>query len=243
MLGAWGIPRSARLASLVAILLVMSVGCAREDADPAVRLYRTLHPTVVLLTMRIPAEEPARRRRGELDDAYGSGVVIASGRWGSRILTAAHVVADARGLRARVGDRRTVAAKVVATSDDALDLATVEIPVPGLSTVALGDPARLAPGRAVAVLGYPIPDAFSDERLGTVASLRTGRIASIRTGAIELDLPVIPGESGGPVVDLADGALLGIAASRFEDEPSIGFAIPVDAIRRFLATGRAKKNL
>ncbi len=90
-------------------------------------------------------------------------------------------------------------------------------------------------GRAVGVLGYPIPDAFEDEHLRTVVSLYTGRIASVRNGTMEIDVPIIPGESGGPVFDARDGDVIGIAESRFDDERAIGFATPIDIIRRFLA--------
>jgi S1-C subfamily serine protease len=91
------------------------------------------------------------------------------------------------------------------------------------------------PGRAVGVLGYPIPDAFEDERLRAVVSLYTGRIASVRNGTMEIDVPIIPGESGGPVFDARSGEVIGIAESRFDDERAIGFATPVDVIARFLA--------
>ena len=90
-------------------------------------------------------------------------------------------------------------------------------------------------GRDIGVLGYPIPDAFEDEHLRTVVSLYTGRIASVRNGTMEIDVPIIPGESGGPVFDAASGTVIGLAESRFDDERAIGFATPVDVIDRFLA--------
>ena len=85
------------------------------------------------------------------------------------------------------------------------------------------------------MLGYPIPDAFEDEHLRSVVSLYTGRIASVRNGTMEIDVPIIPGESGGPVFDGESGAVIGLAESRFDDERAIGFATPVDVIARFLA--------
>jgi S1-C subfamily serine protease len=224
-----------------ALLAALVLGaCARApaaDPDPPDRytqLYDRLHPSVVLFTMQIPADDP--KRKGQWDEAYGSGAIVASGPWGSQVLTDAHVVADARNLRAKVGDAgKTVPAHVGATSDDDDDLALVDIPTPNLPPVVFGTMDQVAPGRAVGVLGYPIPDAFEDERLRTVVSLYTGRIASVRNGTIEIDVPVIPGESGGPVFDAAGGEVIGIAESRFDDERAIGFATPVDVIRRFLA--------
>ena len=51
----------------------------------------------------------------------------------------------------------------------------------------------------------------------------------------EIDVPVIPGESGGPVFDAQTGDVIGLAESRFDDERAIGFATPVDIIAPFLA--------
>lgn len=224
--------------SIAAALIALLAGCAsaagaRSDGPDYTGLYNRLHPSVVLITMQIPADDP--KRKGQWDEAYGSGVIVASGAWGSRILTDAHVVADARDLRAKAGDTgKSVPLRVVAVSDDEDDLALLEIPTPNLQPVTLGDMRAVVPGRAVGVLGYPIPDAFEDEHLRTVVSLYTGRIASVRNGTVEIDVPIIPGESGGPMFDGETGAVIGLAESRFDDERAIGFATPVDIIDRFL---------
>jgi S1-C subfamily serine protease len=226
---------------LVAVLLALGVAACTRSAPPTgdssdryAELYARLHPSVVLITMQIPSDD--RKRKGKWDDAYGSGAVVASGAWGSRILTDAHVIADARNLRAKVGDAgKPVALRVIAVSNDEDDLALLEIAPANLPPVTLGSMESVVPGRAVGVLGYPIPDAFEDEHLRAVVSLYTGRIASVRNGTMEIDVPVIPGESGGPVFDARSGDVIGLAESRFDDERAIGFAIPVDTIARFLA--------
>jgi S1-C subfamily serine protease len=219
--------------------LLALTACAHRASTAAASdrytdLYTQLHPSVALITMQIPADDP--KRKGQWDEAYGSGAIVASGTWGSRILTDAHVVADARRLRAKIGDAgKTVPLRVIATSDDDDDLAILEIATPNLPPVTLGDMTHVVPGRAVGVLGYPIPDAFEDEHLRAAVSLYTGRIASVRNGTIEIDVPIIPGESGGPVFDAQTGLVIGLAESRFDDERAIGFATPVDIIVRFLA--------
>jgi len=226
-----------RFAAWLIALAVAACARAAPPPDPPDRfteLYDRLHPSIVLIAMQIRSDDP--KRKGTWDEAYGSGAIVASGTWGSRIITDAHVVAGARNLRATVGDRgKPVRARVVATSNDEDDLALLDIPTPNLPAIALGAMAEVAPGRAVGVLGYPIPDAFQDEHLRTVVSLYTGRIASVRNGTMEIDVPIIPGESGGPVFDERSGAVIGIAESRFDDERAIGFATPVDVIARFLA--------
>ena len=224
----------------LAVLLLAA--CTQQHSDDRyTEFYRRLHPSVVLFTMKIPADDP--KRKGAWDDAYGSGVVVASGAWGSRILTDAHVIEDARDLRASVGDTgRPVPVRVVARSNDDVDLALLEIATPNLLPAPFASHLDVQPGLAVGILGYPIPDAFQDEHLRQTVSLYTGRVASVRNGTLELDAPIIPGESGGPVFDGRTGDVIGIAESRFDEERAIGFATPLDVIGPFLAAHGPKSH-
>lgn len=223
-----------------ALVLTAAAGCANQAQggagsakDGYVTAYERLHPSVVLFTMKIPSDDP--KRRGGWDDAYGSGVVVESGAWGTRILTDAHVIADARDLVATIGDGRHARAHVVATTGEDEDLAIVDVPLPNQRAAVLGSIAHIEPGTPIGVLGYPIPDAFEDEHLGRTVSVYSGRVASLRKGALELDVPIVPGESGGPVFDVTTGDVIGIAESRFDEERAIGFATPIDEATRFLA--------
>jgi S1-C subfamily serine protease len=228
-------------AALLFAALVALGGCGRASShesagDIYVEMYRKLKPSMVLFTMDVPTDDP--KRKGAFDQAYGSGIVVESGAWGSRILTDAHVVADARHIMARIGDARKAPAHVVAVSNDADDLAILDTNVGQIPSVTLGTSNGLEAGRPIGVMGYPNPDAFEDEHLGTKVSIYAGRIASVRDGALELDVPIIPGESGGPVFDAGNGAIVGIAESRFDEERAIGFATPIDIAVKFWAAHR-----
>ena len=216
----------------VALLLVLLTACAQDYPDDRfVALVREIKPSVVLLTMRIPPE----KKKDGYDEAYGTGVVVASGAWGSDILTVAHVVQDASDLHATVDNRTKVPARVIAVNNDT-DVALLRtshpnLPVQRLSaTTPLGDQI----GRDVGLLGYPIPDEFEDEQLGLATSLTTGRLSSIRNDALEVTVPIVPGESGGPVFLVDTGKIIGLADSRFDDERSIGFAVPIGDVLHFL---------
>ncbi len=119
-------------------------------------------------------------------------------------------------------------------ADARSDLALVAIATPNRPVASLGTSRNVAPGTAIGVAGYPIPDAFTDEKLGIETSVFSGRVSSHRNDALELDLPVIPGESGGPVFDARSGVVLALAESRFDDEKAIGFGIPIEDAERFL---------
>lgn len=201
--------------------------------DPFVRVFRALRPAVVLLTMKIASNGPDHP--GRFDDAYGSGIVVASDATGSDVLSVEHVVHGAFHLRVTLDERRVVPARVIAV-DAKNDLALVRIDVPGRTVARLGRSRDVEPGTAVGIAGYPIPDAFSDEHLGVKTSVYAGRVSSQRSDSLELDLPVIPGESGGPVFDASTGIVIALGESRFDDEKAIGFGIPIEVAEQFLAS-------
>lgn len=201
------------------------------EGDPFVAAFRVVRPSVVLFTMKIPSDDP--KKKGQWDDAYGTGVIVASGNWGTQILTVEHVIEDAHNLHATIGEKTIVPATVVAR-DKKSDLALVETSKPNLPVATLSTAVGVEPGTPIGVAGFPIPDAFADEGLGVATSVYAGRVSSVRKGTLELDLAIIPGESGGPVFDARTGAVIGLAESRFEEEKAIGFAIPIDDAEAFL---------
>lgn len=218
--------------SIAALVLANLTGCAGRNPDDAfVASVRRLRSSVVLLSMRIPPEN----KKNHYDDAYATGFVIASGSWGSDVLTVQHAIEGAWNLHVTVGNRRKTPARVVAANAD-LDLALLRIPLGNLPAIALGSSAQLQGevGRELGLLGYPIPDEFDDEGLGLATSLDTGRLSSVRKDALEVTLSIVPGESGAPVFIADTGEVIGVADSRFDDEHSIGFALPIDDVKKFL---------
>ncbi|HTU70858.1 MAG TPA: serine protease [Candidatus Baltobacteraceae bacterium] len=219
-----------RLTALAAVLVMLAACSPRYPDDRRVALVRAMTPSVVLLTMRIPPEKKA----DGYDEAYGTGFVVASGTWGSDILTVEHVVDGAWDLHATIGNREEVPARVVAVNDDT-DVALVRTPRANLPALHIGAAdVRNQIGRDVGLLGYPIPDEFSDEQLGLATSLDSGLLSSIRNDALEVTLQIVPGESGGPVFLIDTGQIIGLADSRFDDEHSIGFTVPIGDALAFL---------
>ena len=221
---------------LAAIAMLALVACARNPDDALVYRVREMKPSVVLLRMKVPPE----KKSDGYDDAYGTGFVVASGDWGSDILTAAHVVDGAWDLTATIDNKVQVPAKILALDDDK-DLALLRIARANLPVIALPQPRDLLSelGREVAVLGYPVPDDFEDEKLGLATSIGTGVLSALRNDAVEVTLPIIPGESGGPVFLVDTGEIIGLADSRLDDEHAIGFAVPLSDITAFLANAEA----
>jgi S1-C subfamily serine protease len=215
-----------------AALMFGLIGCSRNaPEDPFVTTVRRLHPSVVLITMRVPPEN----KKDKFDEGYASGIVIASGAWGSDILTVQHAVDGAWNVHVTVANKQRYPAMVLAQNAD-LDVALLRTPHPNLPIAPLGSSKHLANeiGRQLGVLGYPVPDDFEDDDLGLATSLNVGRLSSLRKDALEVTVPIVPGESGGPVFVAETGEIVGIAESRFDDERSIGFALPIDEAKKFL---------
>jgi serine protease Do len=221
-----------KIVAFAAVALVAaSSACTRNSDDALVASVRQLTPSVVLLSMKVPPEH----KKDRYDDAYATGFVVASGEWGSDVLTVQHAIDAAWDVSVTAGNRKRSPARVVASNAD-LDLALVRTTRANLPIVHLGSSTRLQPdvGRQVALLGYPVPDEFDDEGLGLATSLDAGLLSSIRKDALELTTSIVPGESGAPVFFADTGQVFGVADSRFESEPSIGFAIPIDDAKTFL---------
>ena len=221
----------ARAGACLAVALALAPGsCARGDGTLAASAKR-LTPSVVLLSMKVPPEHKADR----YDDAYATGFVVASGNWGSDVLTVQHAIDGAWDIHMTVGNRERADAKTVAANQD-LDVALLRTRRPNLTVARLGSSANLQPdvGRPVGLLGYPVPDEFNDEGLGLATSLDAGVLSSLRKGALEVTLSIVPGESGAPVFFADTGEVIGVAESRFDEEHSVGFALPIDDAKAFL---------
>jgi S1-C subfamily serine protease len=216
---------------VVAAIALVLAACVRNSDDALVNAVHRIQPSVVLLTMKIPPEH----KRDKYDEAFATGFVIASGAWGSDILTVAHAVEGAWDLHVTYGNRKRVPVRVIATNADR-DVALLRTPETNLPFVKLGSSHDLHPeiGREIGLLGYPVPDEFQDEDLGLSTSLSAGLLSAVRKDAVEVTVAVIPGDSGGPIFIADTGEIVGLADSRFDDEPSIGFAVPIDDARTFL---------
>ena len=170
----------------------------------------------------------------------GSGFIVKSD---GLILTNAHVVRDASEVTVKLTDRREFRAKVVG-SDPESDVAVLRIDAKDLPTVRLGNAANTRVGDWVVAIGSPY--GFENSVTAGIVSAK-GR--SLPGGAyvpfIQTDVAVNPGNSGGPLFNLA-GEVIGVNSqiySRSGGYQGLSFAIPTDVAMRvadqIAATGHA----
>jgi S1-C subfamily serine protease len=178
------------------------------------------------------------------EEGQGSGFIIDKE---GHILTNYHVIADARQIEVTLHNRKKYKATIVGT-DRSHDLAVVQIKVPDLTPMVLGDSGNLQVGQKVYAIGNPF---------GLAGTLTRGIVSSIRQvqepdgmtidEAIQTDASINPGNSGGPLLNM-HGEVIGIntmIASNVGQSAGIGFAIPINTakavINDLLTLGRVRR--
>ncbi len=209
-----------------------------EEEIRTIGVYRKVKESVVFITTISLAIDPfdifldVRPRQGT-----GSGVIVDPRR--GIILTNLHVVGEAQRIEVTLANGKNYPAEIVGydRSGDIAVLRLINIPK-DLVGVALGDSNSLVVGQRVLAIGNPF---------GLHHTLTTGIVSSLErsvrspTGAllrglIQTDAAINPGNSGGPLLDIT-GTLIGINTailSQSGDSAGIGFAIPINEIKRIL---------
>ncbi|MCE4060681.1 DegQ family serine endoprotease [Pandoraea sputorum] len=157
--------------------------------------------------------------------SLGSGFIVSPDGY---ILTNAHVVDDASQVTVKLTDKREYKAKVVG-SDKASDVALLKIAATDLPTVKIGDPSKSKAGEWVVAIGSPY--GFDNTVTAGIVSAKARALPDENyTPFIQTDVPVNPGNSGGPLFNL-NGEVIGINSmiySRTGGFQGLSFAIPID---------------
>ncbi len=165
--------------------------------------------------------------RSEREQSLGSGVIVTTD---GTILTNNHVVDGATDIKVFLSDNREFPAKLVGT-DPKTDVAVIKINATGLSTLALGDSAKLQVGDVVLAIGDPFGIGKTATAGIVSATGRGGLGIENYEDFIQTDASINPGNSGGALIDL-HGALVGINTAILSGEgggnQGIGFAIPIN---------------
>ena len=208
-----------------------------KNAGPSVVFVTTLNRRFNLLTRNV-FEQPAGTGSGFIWDAAG------------HIVTNFHVVRGGSSFQVTLADHETYPATLVGAAPDQ-DTAVLQINAPPgkLPPLRVGTSGDLQVGQSVFAIGNPF---------GLDQTLTTGIVSALgRTidspsgepidGVIQTDAAINPGNSGGPLLD-SDGRLIGTNTAIYSPSGSsagIGFAIPVDTVKRvveeLIATGRVSR--
>jgi len=203
---------------------------------PVVRAVEQIGPSVV----NISAERLVMRRaspldfygapgdRGRRSESLGSGVVLdASGI----VVTNDHVISGASKIYVTTADGRELEAELLGADADN-DLAVLKVDGKGLKPVRVGTTADLMIGETAIAVGNPY---------GLSNTVTTGIVSALQrtvqgegrtyTDFIQTDAAINPGNSGGALCNVL-GELIGINTAIVGGANNIGFAIPVERVRR-----------
>jgi serine protease Do len=194
-----------------------------NDSDPDlerlnrafIRLAEKIRPAVVHVRV-----EPTKTR--------GSGFIINPEGY---ILTAHHVVHDAKEIEIRLANRERLRGEIVA-ADAQVDFAIIKISgAQDFPTVPLSDSDVLKVGELVGSLGHPF-GLESSLHMGIVSRRGKRQNTSAAFDHIQVDAPANSGESGGPLVNMK-GHVVGML-TQASDKGTIGFAVPINVIKAMI---------
>lgn len=208
-----------------------------EDERNTIEVFQRGAPSTVFVTQKQVVVDWLEGKAMEVPSGAGTGFI-----WDDRghVVTNYHVVASARSLTVTLQNQKVYPARIVG-SEPRKDISVLKIEAPRdmLKTVTLPPPAeKLDVGQKVIAIGNPFG---LDHTLTTGVVSALGRSVEGAGGVsirdmIQTDAAINPGNSGGPLLD-SRGFLIGMNTMIFSKSGAwagIGFAVPVDTIRRIV---------
>ncbi len=180
-------------------------------------------PAVV--SIQVKAAQTRDSRQGE---AAGSGVIVTPDGF---VLTNNHVIEHGGDVKVNLTDGRALPAQTVGT-DPATDLAVIRIDAPHLPMAYLGDSSTLKVGQLAIAIGNPLgfQSTVSTGVISALGRSLRGNSGRLIENVIQTDVPLNPGNSGGPLVD-SRGRVIGINSAMIYMAQGISFAIPINTAK------------
>jgi serine protease Do len=180
-------------------------------------------PSVVSVTTEIVTSDFFGQ---STESVAGSGILIDDKGY---IATNNHVVEDAQSIHVELADGKTFPANIVGT-DTLSDLAVIKIDAANLTYTYWGDSSLLSVGQWVLAIGNALGEGITATE-GIISRLNVSVNVDENTlyGLIQTTAPVNPGNSGGPLVNMA-GEVIGITSVKIVASAveGMGFAIGSD---------------
>lgn len=200
--------------SFCCLFLPLFLNLLWADLAPIEKLAEKARESIVVIS--------SEGREGE-ESGVGTGFVV---REDGVIATNFHVIGQNRGFSVRFADGRKFVPTSILARDEKRDLALVKIDADGLPVLPLGDSSSLKPGQSLFAVGNPLGLEFSVSR-GVLAATRDVEGVDM----IQLAMPIEPGSSGSPVMDM-EGRVCGVIA--IKSGAAMGFAVPVNRLKPHL---------
>nr|MBP9728482.1 trypsin-like peptidase domain-containing protein [Candidatus Moranbacteria bacterium] len=160
-----------------------------------------------------------------------------------------HVVADEQAeYTVILGDKTEHPAKVLAR-DPSNDIAVIKIEGENFPVLTLGDSDTIRVGETIIAIGNPLGEFENSVSRGIISGLKRSFEASSGmgdserlSGIIQVDAAINPGNSGGPLFSL-EGVVVGVNVAMAQGAENIGFALPVNQVKRIVEQVRTTGRL
>jgi len=156
------------------------------------------------------------------DKGQGSGAVYSDDGY---IVTNYHVVQNANDISVLFSDGSTANA-IFLGADTINDVALLKVGLTGLKELDFEED-EVKIGEKVVAIGNPLGLSFSVTE--GIVSAKGRVIKEGAAGLIQIDAPVNPGNSGGPLLN-TKGEVVGIVNAKLQGYEGLGFAIPTDVV-------------
>ena len=167
----------------------------KKDGDKLEKLAEKVRASIAVIS--------TADRQG-VRSGTGTGFVV---REDGVIATNFHVIGLHRGFSVRLADGKTYEPTAILATDRKRDLAIIKIEAKGLQPLHLGESSQLKPGQGIFAIGNPLGLDFSVAR-GVVATPSRDVDGN---DMVQVAMPIEPGSSGSPVLDM-NGSVHGVIA-------------------------------
>jgi serine protease Do len=211
--------RRAAVISAIGIALVGPFARTDEAKPPAntvEQIAESARKSVVVIT---------QIGRDGIRHGLGTGFIVAAD---GLIATNLHVIGEARPISVQLANGKHYDVTAIHAFDRFLDLALVRIDAKDLKPLALGDSDSLKQGQSIVAIGNP-----HGLKNSVVAGVVSGRRELDGRSMIQLAIPIEPGNSGGPVLDM-EGRVHGLITIKSLVTANLGFAMPINGLKTLL---------
>jgi len=202
-----------------------SIGSLETTGSAMLDVVALLRPSVVYVEVEL----------SPFGAGSGSGVILTEDGY---VMTNYHVIEGNTSIEVTLSGGDSYSATVIGGDRD-LDLAILKLDSSrdDFPAAALGDYEGITIGEGVIALGFPFPSDLGQElsvSSGIVSSLKYIDTPYITGEYIQTDAAINNGNSGGPLVNLK-GEVIGINSWVFTAGEGLGFSIPVNSMKEFIA--------
>lgn len=179
-------------------------------------------------------------------EGAGTGIIVSKDGY---VLTNKHVINGAQALRVVMSNGNTFKDVKVVGVDPLNDIAFIKIGgVDNLKPAELGDSTSIRTGQKVVAIGNALGQYSNSVTSGIISGTgrsvtasvdESGRDSETLSDLIQTDAAINSGNSGGPLTNIA-GQVIGVNTALASDANSIGFAIPINAVKGMLKGVLAK---